>query len=68
MAFKNDVESLNFTIESGTMDMGWNSIQTFSLEQGSVDLDIVGSPAATTLYADAIRWTRVDTFPSATSN
>lgn len=64
MALANNGESLTFTIRAGTMAVGWNSIQTFNLEKGTIDLDIVGSPTPTTLYADAIRWTRVKADPS----
>lgn len=51
-------ESLDFTIEAGTMDMGWNPIRTFDLAKGTIHLDILGTEAPAFLHADAIRWTK----------
>ena len=68
LALTNNGDSFNFTIEAQTMSMGWNSIHTFDLEKGIIDLDIVGSPKPTELYADAIRWTRVETDESTRPN
>ena len=58
LALSNADESLDFKIEAGVLDMGWNSIRSFDLEEGIVHLDILGTEEPATLYADAIRWTR----------
>ena len=58
LALSNADKSLEFNIEAGMLDMGWNSIRTFELEKGIVHLDILGTEEPATLYADAIRWTR----------
>lgn len=51
-------ESLEFKVEAGMLNMGWNSIRTFDLEKGIVHLDILGTEEPAILHADAIRWTR----------
>lgn len=58
LALSHADESLEFTIEPGTLDMGWNFIRTFDLEKGIVHLDILGTEEPATLHADAIRWTK----------
>ncbi len=51
-------ESLDFTIEAGMLDMGWNAIRTFDLRKGIVHLDVLGTEEPAILHADAIRWTQ----------
>ncbi|MXW54255.1 MAG: hypothetical protein F4X44_12350 [Gammaproteobacteria bacterium] len=59
MTLSNGNESLDFSIAENSLRSGWNSIQKFELVEGSVDIDLVGSSTPATLYADAIKWTKV---------
>lgn len=61
-------DSSNLTVEGETLDMGWNLVGTFDLEEGDVHIDFVDSSRPETLYVDAIRWTEVDSDKSAKSN
>lgn len=61
LELSNSNETSNFRIVAGSMGMGWNSIRTFDLQEGTVHLDVSSAPESEVLYADAIRWTEATT-------
>ena len=41
-----------------TQQMGWNALGEFNLQAGKAKVDVVGSSRRSTIFADAIRWTK----------
>ena len=63
LAAANLEQRIEFEVLVRNLSVGWNSIETFELDRGRVELELfrVTSPdGPTSVFADAIRWTKVD--------
>lgn len=60
MVLTDTLRSIEFEVPTGDLSTGWNPIDVFQLEQGTVDLKLVDVSKSSSAYADAIRWTQVD--------
>ncbi len=60
LRIRSGAESWDAEIDLSTATGGWNRIGEFTLDEGTASVGIVGSDTRDEIYADAIRWRRVD--------
>lgn len=56
----NGTESTNIELHADTWKVGWNVVGEFGLDKGAVRVELLGTSQPGPLYADAIRWTKVE--------
>ena len=59
MTIANENGSWGVKLATEDLDPGWNSVGEFELESGITTVTLTGTPEEGTLFADAIRWTKV---------
>lgn len=68
MVLADTQRSIEFEMTTRDLSTGWNPIDVFELEQGTVDLQLLDVSKSSSAYADAIRWTQVDAKDSSAKN
>lgn len=58
LVVENGNETWDVELEGETQQMGWNALGEFNLQAGKAKVDVVGSSRRSTIFADAIRWTK----------
>ena len=54
------MSSLNVDLSVYNRNLGWNEVGDFDLGEGEVRVEIVGRSQRGPLWADAIRWSKVE--------
>ena len=54
----NDKETWDVELAGENQKIGWNALGEFNLHAGKAKVDVVGSSRRSTIFADAIRWTK----------
>ena len=59
LVISDESESYDAELDVYGWNLGWNSVGEFNLDAGKVSVDLVGTSKRGPLYADAIRWSKV---------